>query len=108
MIKNWFITKVQVKLKFQIFLSDIRENRINMKSDKMRLLYLEYLVLRLFSDLNKTVKTLINARSKLAVLTDSDFAKAWVSTRIRHSFSLGCQRLFLLHIFKWMIAKVKK
>jgi len=57
-------------------LSDIRENRINMKSDKMRLLYLEYLVLRLFSDLNKTVKTLINARSKLAVLTDSDFAKA--------------------------------
>jgi len=48
-------TNVQTKLKFQLFLSNIRENRINMKSDKMCLLYLEFLELRLFSDLNKTL-----------------------------------------------------
>jgi len=51
-------------------MSDARENRINTKSDKMCLLYLEFLVLRLFSGLNKTFKY-----KKMKVLTDSDLRK---------------------------------
>jgi hypothetical protein len=38
-----FKTKIEVILKFYLLLSDIFEDRINIKSDKMRLLYLEFL-----------------------------------------------------------------
>jgi len=68
-------------------LSNLYESRMNVKNDKMYLLHSES---HKWKRLSKKYKIIT------IIFTDLDIAKAWVATRIRHSFSSSYQRKSLL------------
>jgi len=68
-------------------LSTFDENRMNINNDKMFIILFGISLWKQFSKINKN-----NCKYLQLFLTDLEATKAWLATRVRHSFSSSCQR----------------